>query len=129
MKLKHPILFLCSLLLLQFFDYLFYRFGLSQTNSQLFFGYFSGNYLAIILTIVLMILLYCIMPKQKIVFFAFFLLAAAVISNVIDRLIYGGVVDYIKVWFIPVFNLADIVIVGSIILIFWQILKKPHQDK
>jgi len=123
---KYPAMFLCTLLFLQLFSYIFYKFGLSQTNSQLFFGYFSGNYLAIILAIVLMILLYCIMPKQKIVFFAFFLLAAAAISNTIDRLIYGGVVDYIKIWFIPLFNFADIVIVGSIIFIFYKIIKKSH---
>ena len=45
-------------------------------------------------------------------------------SNIIDRIIHGGVIDFIdlKVW--PSFNLADsLIFVGSALLI-WQLLKE-----
>ena len=46
------------------------------------------------------------------------LLAAGALSNVLDRFFYGGVIDYIQFWIVPVFNLADMmIIVGLLILI------------
>lgn len=51
------------------------------------------------------------------------LIAAGAVSNVIDRLIYGGVIDFILlhyqnyVW--PVFNIADVAIVVGAFMIFF----------
>ena len=53
-------------------------------------------------------------------------------SNIIDRFWYGGVVDFILLeyeqWSWPLFNVADIVIVGGIIVMvfnsFWPDRKK-----
>lgn len=41
------------------------------------------------------------------------------ISNLIDRVLHGGVTDYIKILFIrfPIFNLADVCITGSAFLL------------
>lgn len=41
---------------------------------------------------------------------------AGALSNALDRLIYGCVVDYIQLFRFPVFNLADILISGGVIL-------------
>lgn len=38
-------------------------------------------------------------------------------SNLIDRLFFGGVIDYVKIWLFPVFNLADVVITIGVLLI------------
>ncbi len=43
------------------------------------------------------------------------ILLAGALSNLLDRLLYGGVVDFITVSFNSVFNIADIMIVGSVI--------------
>lgn len=47
-------------------------------------------------------------------------LLAGAVSNLLDRLLYGGVVDFITVSFRSVFNIADIMIVGSVIA--WVII-------
>jgi signal peptidase II len=39
------------------------------------------------------------------------------ISNLIDRFMYNGVVDYIDLWIFPKFNLADIMIVVGVLLL------------
>lgn len=52
---------------------------------------------------------------------------AGAISNLIDRLIYGGVVDFIHLSFcgysFPIFNIADIAISVGAALILWKELR------
>ena len=51
-------------------------------------------------------------------FFSIILIISGAISNIIDRLYFGCVIDFIDLRFWPVFNLADIYItIGAIILI------------
>jgi len=45
------------------------------------------------------------------------LIYAGAVSNLIDRLLYNGVIDYIEVWIFPVFNIADIMIVAGVVLL------------
>jgi lipoprotein signal peptidase len=50
------------------------------------------------------------------------------ISNIIDRIYFGCVIDFIDLRFWPVFNLADIYItIGAIILIKKQLTKNKEQ--
>jgi len=51
------------------------------------------------------------------------LLLGGTISNLIDRILLKGVIDFISIWIFPVFNLADIAnVIGGILLIkyFWK---------
>ena len=50
------------------------------------------------------------------------LILAGAISNIIDRLYYGCVIDFIDLRFWPVFNLADIFIVSGVVflLVEWK---------
>lgn len=51
-----------------------------------------------------------------------FLIISGSISNLIDRFMYNGVVDYISLWIFPKFNLADIMVVlGVLLLIFLEL--------
>ena len=53
--------------------------------------------------------------KEKIMYV---LIAASVFSNIADRLLYDGVIDYIKLGNAIVFNLADVFILSGIVLLF-----------
>ena len=59
--------------------------------------------------------------------FAYSLLLGGVAGNLLDRIIHGYVIDYISLnifrYHFPIFNFADICIVGSVILIFASALK------
>jgi signal peptidase II len=50
-------------------------------------------------------------------------------SNLIDRLKFDGVIDFIDVWFFPAFNLADCYIVAGVIWLIWLINKSDNLPK
>lgn len=56
------------------------------------------------------------------------LLIGGILGNLIDRIIYGYVIDYISVFigksYFPVFNFADICIVVSVLLILFTTIKE-----
>ncbi len=52
---------------------------------------------------------------------------AGAISNLVDRWLYGGVVDFINISIGSVFNIADVYIVGGAIM--WFILSLRHGKK
>jgi signal peptidase II len=55
---------------------------------------------------------------NRILFLSIILILAGALSNIIDRLLYGCVIDFIDLKFWPIFNLADIYItVGAIMLL------------
>ncbi len=66
--------------------------------------------------------------KNQLSLLGYFAIILGAISNIIDRLKYDFVIDYIdlKIW--PVFNLADVLILGGIVLILYQ-LYWPRQIK
>jgi len=69
------------------------------------------------------------------------LVLSGAFSNVIDRVLYGGVIDFIAVswgdWFFPIFNIADVCIVIGVLIIFFVHMQDPidtsapsaHQDR
>lgn len=52
------------------------------------------------------------------------LILAGTIGNLLDRLFFGYVTDYISIWIWPTFNVADAYNVTGAILLIWQLLKK-----
>lgn len=60
------------------------------------------------------------------------ILLGAGVSNIIDRFIHGGVVDYIywHYWFdFAIFNAADVLIDISVVWILWQMLQRQKLEK
>lgn len=58
-------------------------------------------------------------------------LAAGALGNLIDRFLYGYVVDFFDFYLInfAVFNVADCCIVVSLVFITIMVIKKPSKDK
>ena len=59
--------------------------------------------------------------KEKAVeFFAFFLIFVGALSNVLDRINYSFIIDYLNIFSLSVINLADLMISAGIIILIGQ---------
>lgn len=120
---KYILLFFGAIFVLETIGYFFYRSGSFYLNDKFIFGLVGGNTVAIIVSALLLIVIYWLInsntgAKEKSPMIYYWILAAGVFSNTIERIFYGGVVDYITLPIMPTFNLADILIIFSLILIF-----------
>lgn len=62
--------------------------------------------------------------KEKYFNWTIFAILVAGISNLIDRIWYNGVVDFIAIGNFPVFNLADAIISYGVIYLGWMEIRK-----
>lgn len=101
-------------------------------NTGIAFGLLQGypQLLTVINVIVVVFLLfYTFKIKDRNVKFGFILILVGATSNIVDRFIYGGIVDYFDFSFWPTFNFADAYItLGIIITIIYARLKKNNRD-
>ncbi|MEX0849256.1 MAG: signal peptidase II [Candidatus Dependentiae bacterium] len=95
--------------------------GMFHSENAFFFTFLTLLIVSIIC--VLIVFTYKCLQEQKAIFAQLAVLAGA-ISNVIDRIVYGGVIDFIHVhigsWSWPIFNIADVAIVLGIGWILWE---------
>ena len=99
---------------------------LKNTGSA--FSLFQGyNPVFIFFSVIVMIAIFCFIKKvkenEKIMQFAVGLLLGGTSGNLIDRIIYGRVTDFIdfRIW--PVFNVADSAVTVSVIIfiiLLWE---------
>ncbi len=95
-------------------------------NSGVIFGFLKGhNFLFILISsIFVLIFSYRLLKSKKIEFGFIFILGGAV-GNLIDRIIYLNVIDFIDLKYWYIFNLADMFIVIGVFLV----LKDCFKDK
>lgn len=83
-----------------------------------------------ILTIVLVLGLYVKTKERQMLWIPLGLLLGGTIGNLIDRLRCGFVIDFFDIylgsWHWPAFNIADSCICLGVLLLFLQMLKRPH---
>ncbi len=89
--------------------------------------------ISVVVSVCLTVWLYRMKPNEKWLAIAIALiLGGAIGNNLIDRVIYGHVVDFIQVyyntWYFPSFNVADSAItVGTILLLILTFFEKDEQ--
>jgi signal peptidase II len=93
------------------------------------FGIFpQGRYFFIIISIVALFIIFIIFIKlkleSKIIIFLLSLIFSGIFGNLIDRIFYGYVIDFISIKNFPVFNLSDSYITIGVILILLFLWKK-----
>ena len=95
-------------------------------NNGIAFSLPLPNFIIIFLTsiIILSIILFSLKKKDKtnLFIFSIFLILAGAISNFIDRILFLGTIDYLRI-FTGVINLADIMIVFGVFLLIWSYKK------
>ncbi len=81
--------------------------------------------------VIMMVIVYFLSKKINQTFaviLPYIFILAGGVSNVIDRMMYGCVVDYIPLLSISSFNFADALITIGAILILWQTLRKSQKE-
>ena len=98
------------------------------TNTGAIFGMLRGmNTLLIVVGLVIIIwLIYYLYTETKSENTSYFfaLIIGGAVSNLIDRVVYGSVIDFINFYFWPTFNIADSAITVGVIAIIISHLKK-----
>ncbi len=93
----------------------------SVQNTGVIFGLFQGNnVLFIIISIAVLVLVWRYLQTYPV---ALSLLVAGTVGNIVDRIFFGYVRDFISVSVWPVFNLADAYVSVAVILLlysFWR---------
>lgn len=97
-------------------------------NTGVAFGFNNGNLKNILITLIFLILIISFIKRQfKLIdiktMISLSLMLAGGVSNLIDRMVIGGVLDFIKISTFPIFNIADISIVIGWILLVINIVK------
>jgi signal peptidase II len=98
-------------------------------NTGIAFGLFKNNnlFMILVISLIIIILLYFYNKEKNKVFslkIAITMLISGAVGNLIDRIYYGFIVDYIDFSFWPAFNLADsLIVIGSITLAVYLIFQ------
>jgi len=110
-KIRIYLIFILALLLVELtHGFLLGKHSVS-VNTGFIFGVIDGNFLASIVSVSLLLLLFFYVRSRNYLWIPFIMIASGGIANVFDRTIYGGSQDYLNLWSIPTFNVPDIVIV------------------
>ena len=104
------------------------------TNTGAAFGLFpSHGYIFVVVAVVVAIAIaiyYWHMPEgQVLIKISLGLQLGGAVGNLIDRLLYGHVVDFVDLKFWPVFNLADTSIVLGVALLAYALLRESEDEK
>jgi len=99
-------------------------------NDGVIFGFIQNQVIGYVLLVIgfgILIWLICQTRLSLIAYrLSLILILAGAISNLIDRISHGYVVDYISFFNLNHFNLADIFIIGGVLIFFVQTLKSKN---
>ena len=92
----------------------------------------GSRFLLIIIALLVLAVLVIYIKKQDVIdyidAFAYSLLIGGTLGNLFDRIIHGYVIDYLSLsfgdYYFPIFNFADICIVGAVIIMLIKMVKE-----
>ncbi len=91
-----------------------------SANTGIAFGFFKGfNLLFVVLSFIIIGTIFYYYNNIKNSQYAFDLILAGAFGNLINRIFYGHVIDFIDFKFWPIFNFADVFVVIGVILFIW----------
>ena len=108
-KKKRAIILGSLFLLDQVSKYHALKYGFGFINEGVFLGFLLHCFIVPLLIIFLLLSIIYYYKFQGGIFLTLIIVGG--ISNLIDRFVYGGVIDFISLWRLPIFNLADVMIV------------------
>lgn len=90
-----------------------------------------GIWLTIVIVLIVLFLIFYLIrafkEKQQCYVYSLLFLTGGAVSNLADRLMTGGVIDYIHIKYFTVFNIADVMILaGAISLFYIWLYKHPN---
>ncbi len=83
--------------------------------------------IAAILLILNFLMIKSYRERKYLLTFYYILIIVGAISNLIDRIVFGSVIDYLSIFTLPVFNLADLMIISGVILIMPKRIKRKNR--
>ena len=117
--LNHPNFYLGNLIELKLFK-----------NPNLYFISFNSNLLYFLIGVALLLLLFLFFKswqkKDFLLMTGFSLIILGGLSNFFDRIFFGFVIDWLRIFILPIsiFNIADLMIIGGIIILVVNFFKK-----
>ena len=92
---------------------------------------FTG--IAVVISVIIVQWIQQLPPEDRLTSLSLSLILGGAIGNLIDRVLYGHVIDYIQVWLgsypFPAFNIADAAIsVGAVLLIASSLFARPRPE-
>ncbi len=83
------------------------------------------------LVVVVIVAVYLLWVRKKAVLYhvGLGLICAGALGNIIDRAVFGKVIDFIEFSFWPSFNFADAAIVAGVVIILYQLLREYGMEK
>lgn len=90
-------------------------------NKSFFFGNLGSNSLAIFVSLFFILIVLIYVKRRYVSPIALIFLLSGAVTNVVDRLIRGGSVDYLHLLNIPLFNIPDVLIVLGLAIFFFEI--------
>lgn len=115
----------------QLLKYFFFENNLYTLNTGISFSLLSENLISIVLPGLVLFIVFMTILKAEINTLQrniLITILGAGCSNLLDRLRLGGVIDYIKIGNLPIFNLADLIIFISAIIFLVIIIKDERTN-
>ncbi len=85
--------------------------------------------LTVVITIVVLVVWHRTPKEKKWMRFAFALLVAGAVGNIIDRVRLGYVVDFLQLPNWPIFNIADCLLVVSVVMLCILVLLEGREER